>query len=50
MWFEKVKRYYKAGIWNRQMVENAVKKGKITALQYREIVGEPCPGGHAANG
>lgn len=40
MWFEKVKRYYNAGIWNKEMVGNAVIKGKITPLQYEKIVGE----------
>ncbi|MBQ1809966.1 MAG: XkdX family protein, partial [Erysipelotrichaceae bacterium] len=27
--------------WTKAMVRNAVKKGKITAQQYEEIVGEP---------
>ena len=40
MWFEKIKRYYEAGVWNRQMVRNAVKKGKITAEEYGTITGE----------
>lgn len=40
MWFEKIKRYYDAGVWNRQMVKNAVKKGKITAEEYETITGE----------
>lgn len=42
MWFEKIKRYYEAGVWNRQMVKNAVKKGKITAEEYETITGEKC--------
>jgi len=41
MMFEKIKRYYDEGLWTKHMVRNAVKKGKITAEQYEEIVGEP---------
>lgn len=40
MWFEKIKRYYEAGAWNRQMVRNAVVKRKITAEEYETITGE----------
>lgn len=40
MWFEKIKKYYSAGVWNKEMVKNAVKKGKITEDQYAEITGE----------
>ena len=40
MLFEKIKRYYDAGVWNRQMVRNAVVKGKITAEEYETITGE----------
>ena len=39
--FEKIKRYYDEGLWTKHMVRNAVKKGKITAEQYEEIVREP---------
>lgn len=39
-WFEKISRYYAAGTWNKTMVENAVKKGKITAEEYWQITGE----------
>ena len=39
--FEKVKSYYDKGLWNKQMVANAVVKGWITAEEYAEIVGEP---------
>ena len=38
--FEKIKRYYEEGLWTKEMVRNAVKKGKITIEQYEEIVGE----------
>lgn len=40
MWFDKIKRYYKSGAWNKTMVRNAVKKGKITQEEYMEITGE----------
>lgn len=39
--FEKIKRWYEAGIWTKRMVADAVRKGKITAAQYEEITGEP---------
>lgn len=38
--FEKVKRYYDTGMWNKAMVRNAVVKGWITAAEYLEITGE----------
>ncbi len=40
MWFEKIQKYYDAGAWNKAMVRNAVKKGKITAEQFEEITGD----------
>ena len=39
--FNKVKKYYDAGLWNKEMVANAVVKGWITAEEYEEIVSEP---------
>lgn len=39
--FEKVKKYYDSGLWNKKMVANAVVKGWITAEEYQLIVGEP---------
>ena len=39
--FEKIKGYYDAGLWTKAQVRNAVVKGKITAAEYEEIVGEP---------
>lgn len=39
--FEKVKKYYEEGLWNKAMVRNAVVKGWITEEEYAEIVGEP---------
>ncbi len=38
-WFEKIKKYYDAGLWTKKMVGNAVVKKKITAEQYKEITG-----------
>ena len=38
--FEKVKGYYEDGLWNKTMVKNAVKKGWITAEEYKIITGE----------
>lgn len=40
MSFERVKYYYEAGLWNKAMVKNAVKKGIITKEQFKEITGE----------
>ena len=40
MSYERVKYYFEAGLWNKAMVKNAVKKGVITKDQYKEIVGE----------
>lgn len=39
--FEKIKAYYEEGRWLKSWVANAVAKGKITADEYEEIVGEP---------
>ncbi|MGN0163596.1 MAG: XkdX family protein [Candidatus Ornithomonoglobus sp.] len=36
--FEKVKKYYNSGLWNRKMVENAVIKGWITETEAKEIL------------
>ena len=40
MSYEKVKYNYEAGLWNKQMVKMAVRKGVITREQYKEITGE----------
>lgn len=37
---EKVKNWYKWGIWTKKMVGDAVAKGKLTADDYKEITGE----------
>ncbi len=39
--FDKVKKYYDRGLWNKSMVADAVVKEWITAEEYAEIVGEP---------
>lgn len=38
--FEKIKRYYDDGLWNKARVRNMVLKGIITEDEYREITGE----------
>lgn len=40
MSYDIIKRNYLKGLWNAQMVSVAVKKGVITAEQYKEITGE----------
>lgn len=35
-----IKRNYDRGLWNKQMVALAVRKGVITAAEYKEITGE----------
>lgn len=38
--YSKIKTWYDDGIWTKNMVKNAVKKGQITEGEYREITGE----------
>lgn len=38
--FEKVRRYFDQGLWNLQMVRNAVVKRWITAEEFKLITGE----------
>lgn len=40
---EKVKRYYDKGLWTEKMVRDAYDKGRITADELAEILGEPEP-------
>ena len=40
MSFERIKYYFDAGLWNKQMVKMAVRKGVITTEQFTEITGE----------
>ena len=41
--YNTVRTYYKNHFWNKHQVENAVKKGWITADEYEEITGEAYP-------
>ena len=36
--FEKIKKWYKQGLWNEDMVLNAIHKGIITHEQAAEIL------------
>ena len=38
--YQKVKKYYDSGLWNIQMVRNAVVKKGITAEEFEEITNE----------
>lgn len=40
MSYERIKYYFNAGLWNTQMVKMAVRKGVITAEQFKEITGQ----------
>ena len=40
MSYEIIKSNYERGLWTKAMVKVAVRKGVITAQQYREITGE----------
>lgn len=35
--FEKIKKWYKQGLWSAKMVDNAVAKGVITKAQSAKI-------------
>ena len=39
--FQRIKENYDSGLWSKQMVALAVKKGVITAYEYLVITGEP---------
>ena len=38
--FDTIKRNYDRGLWSASMVAVAVRKGVITAAQYKEITGK----------
>ena len=38
--FEKIKKYYDAGVWSEQRVREAVAKNVITAEEFKEITGK----------
>lgn len=35
--YERIKKWYKQGLWTKEMVQNAVDKGIITEEQLKEI-------------
>lgn len=37
---ERIMKWYKLGLWTEEMIQNAVKKGVITADDMVEILGE----------
>lgn len=37
--YEKIKKWYKQGLWTSEMVRNAFVKGVITEEQFKEITG-----------
>jgi uncharacterized XkdX family phage protein len=44
MSFEIIKKNYERGLWTKQMVAMAVRKGVITPDEYEEITGEDYQG------
>lgn len=38
--YERIKKWYKQGLWTAEMVENAVSKGVLTAEQVAEILAQ----------
>lgn len=38
-YFYSIERWYESGYWNTAMVKNAVKKGKLTEAEFKEITG-----------
>lgn len=40
---EKIARWYAQELWTRRMVANSVRKGVLTAQQYKKITGEEMP-------
>ncbi len=39
-WYEKIKSYYKSGLWTKAQVLATVEKGAITEAEAREILKE----------
>jgi hypothetical protein len=37
--YEKIKKWYKQGLWTKEMVRSALAKGVITEYQLKEIIG-----------
>ena len=40
MMFEKIKRFYDLGLYDKEKVKDFVRKGKLTPAEYQEITGE----------
>lgn len=40
IWFNRIKKFYDAGYWTKQMVADGVVANKITGEQYLEITGD----------
>lgn len=38
--FETFKNYYNLGLWTEKQLRNAVVKGRITELEFKEITGK----------
>ncbi len=38
--FEKIKKYYEAGVWDEQRVREAVARNIINGEQFKEITGK----------
>jgi hypothetical protein len=38
--FERIKKWYKQGLWSDEMVRNAIEKGILTAEQAVEILNQ----------
>lgn len=36
--YEKIKKWYKTGLWTKEMVNKAVEKNVITESEYKEII------------
>ena len=39
MWFDRIKRFYDAGLWTKEMVADGARMNRITTEQYEEITG-----------
>lgn len=39
-WLEKLTDYYSKGYWTKSMIGDAVKKGKISEEEFKQITGE----------
>ena len=37
--YEKIEKYYEAGVWSEERVRAAVERGVLSAVEYEEITG-----------